>query len=218
MEAHVWIETIGWLASLLTVATYAMNTMIPLRVLAVGSSLLFIVYAFLLQLWPLMAMEAVLLPINCFRLWQIAALRGRLSTISDEEKPDFSIVRRYGKRQQFKAGAMVFERGDAVDKLYFLAEGRVVIEEYDTCLPAGDIFGEIAFFTVDSTRTASARCVEDALVYALDKKRFMRLQFEDPSFGLAVMQRVTSRLIENGAPTQAHAKQLDVTLPPLADF
>lgn len=206
MEANVWIETIGWLASLLTVATYAMNTMIPLRVLAVGSSLLFIAYAFLLQLWPLMAMEAVLLPINCFRLWQIAALRSRLSTISEDGEPDFSIVRRYGKKQQFNAGALVFKRGDAVDKFYFLAEGRVMIEEYDTYLSAGEIFGEIAFFTVDSTRTASARCVEDALVYELDKKRFMRLQFEDPSFGLAVMQSVTSRLIKNGAPVQAQAK------------
>lgn len=36
-----WIEVIGWIASGLTVATYAMNTMLPLRILAVGSSVFF---------------------------------------------------------------------------------------------------------------------------------------------------------------------------------
>lgn len=202
MDATVWIEAIGWLASAITIATYAMNTMISLRVLALASSVLFVAYAFMLQLWPLMVMEAVLLPINCFRLWQIVALRNRLSTMTDDDKPDFSVVRRYGKKRRFEAGNLVFKHGDAADKFYLLAEGRVLIEEYDTELSVGDIFGEIAFFTVSATRTASARCIEDALVYELDKERFMRLQFEDPSFGLAVMRIVTSRLIANGAQSQ----------------
>ncbi|WP_300014825.1 hypothetical protein [uncultured Roseobacter sp.] len=36
-----WIEAVGWRASILTVATYAMNTMMPLRMLAIASFALF---------------------------------------------------------------------------------------------------------------------------------------------------------------------------------
>jgi len=39
--------------------------------------------------------------------------------------------------------------------------------------------------------------VEKTVVYTIDKARFMRLQFEDPSFGLAIMRSVTRRLSEN---------------------
>ena len=35
-------------------------------------------------------------------------------------------------------------------------------------------------------------------VYEIDEKRFMRLQFEDPSFGLSIMRTVTRRLAANG--------------------
>jgi CRP/FNR family transcriptional regulator, cyclic AMP receptor protein len=202
MEATVWIEAIGWLASALTIATYAMNTMIPLRLLAFGSSVLFIGYAFALQLWPLLVMEAILLPINGYRLWQILSLHSRLNSTSDGEEPDFSIVRRYGQKRRLAAGTSVFRRGDAADRFYYIADGRVLIEEHGSQLAASDVFGEIAFFTADATRTASATCLEDTVVYALDKKRFMRLQFEDPSFGLAIMRIVTSRLIANGAQQQ----------------
>lgn len=205
MEANGWIESLGWLASGLTIATYAMNTMIPLRVLAFGSSLIFICYAFLLQLWPLMVMEAILLPINGYRLWQILSLRSRLSSLSENAAPDFAIVRRYGVKHRLDAGTSIFRQGDTVDQFYYIASGKVLIEEHEAELTAGDIFGEIAFFTIGAKRTASASCVEDTVVYALDKTRFMRLQFEDPSFGLAVMQIVTSRLIENGARAQAQA-------------
>ena len=85
-----------------------------------------------------------------------------------------------------------------MDRLYFLATGRVIIEELDIEVSAGNIFGEIAFFTDAAKRTATARCLEDATVYEIDKKRFMRLQFEDPSFGLSVMRTITQRLTANG--------------------
>jgi len=98
---------------------------------------------------------------------------------------------------RIKAGAIVFSRGDAVDQLYYLAKGRVRIEDLGIDLASGDVFGEIAFFTDAATRTATARCLEDAEVYGINEKQFMRLQFEDPSFGLAIMRTITHRLIAN---------------------
>ena len=197
LNAFQWIELVGWLASALTVATYAMNTMIPLRILAIASSVCFAIYAAVLQLWPLLAMELMLLPINVYRFWQILSLRGKLTNRDPSAKPDFSVIRTYGKSRSIKAGTVVFRRGDPVDRLYYLDRGRVLIEEVDVEISARDIFGEIAFFTDAAERTATARCLEDTMVYELDEKRFMRLQFEDPSFGMSVMRTITRRLIEN---------------------
>ena len=192
-----WIEAIGWFASALTVASYLMNTMLLLRILAVASSVAFIAYGLLLGLWPLIAMEALLLPINLYRFWEILSLRGKVKATAQTAAPDFSVIKSYGRPRRIAAGTTVFSRGDAVDQLYYLAEGEVEIEDLGITLAAGDIFGEIAFFTEASTRTATARSTGESLLYEIDEKRFMRLQFEDPSFGLAVMRTVTKRLMDN---------------------
>ncbi|SEW37757.1 Cyclic nucleotide-binding domain-containing protein [Aliiroseovarius sediminilitoris] len=192
-----WIEGIGWLASLITIASYSVSTMLPLRFLAITSSLCFATYAFILHLWPLLAMELILLPINLYRFWQVLSLRRKVSTASGAKQADFSVIKTYGKRSRFDAGSAVFERGDLVDQLYYLAKGRIKIEDFGIDLAPGDVFGEIAFFADAATRTATARCTEDAEVYGINEKQFMRLQFEDPSFGLAIMRTMTRRLMAN---------------------
>ncbi|NCT11401.1 MAG: cyclic nucleotide-binding domain-containing protein [Rhodobacterales bacterium] len=195
-----WIEATGWIASALAVMTYAMSTMLTLRIIAIVSSLIFLVYAVSLQAWPLVAMELVLLPINGYRLWQIVALRGQVRQAAQTDVADFSIVRRYGKARRVSAGEVIFQRGDPVDRLYYVASGEVMIEEVGAVIRSGDIFGEVAFFTDAGVRTATARCVTDAVIHELDEKRFLRLQFEDPRFGLAVMRTVTRRLVGNWNP------------------
>ena len=192
-----WIEAIGWLASLLTIASYSVSTMLPLRLLAITSSICFATYAFVLQLWPLLAMELILLPINTYRFWQVLALRGKLSKAANTNQSDFSVIKTYGKKTRIEAGATVFNRGDPVDRLYYIAKGQVLIEEFGIELAEGDIFGEIAFFTDAATRTATARCTEATEIFGVDEKQFMRLQFEDPSFGMAIMRTITRRLIAN---------------------
>lgn len=191
------IEAIGWAGSILTIATYAMNTMLPLRIFALASCICFGVYAALLGLWPLLVMDLILLPINLYRLRQILSIRRGLTDGSSNQNSDFSVVKAYGRKRQIDAGNVIFEKGDTVDSLYFLETGRVQIEGYSVQLSDGEIFGEIAFFTDSATRTATVRCLEDSVVYELDKKRFMRLQFEDPTFGMAIMRTITRRLQEN---------------------
>lgn len=191
------VEAIGWLASVITIATYSVSTMLPLRVLAIMSSLFFATYGLILQLWPLLAMELILLPINVYRLWQLLSLRGKLRSASTANQTDFSVIRSYGKLLRINAGSIVFQRGDVVNQLYYLAKGRIRIEEMGIDLASGNVFGEIAFFSDAAVRTATARCIEDAEVYAISEKQLMRLQFEDPSFGLAIMRTVTRRLMEN---------------------
>jgi signal-transduction protein with cAMP-binding, CBS, and nucleotidyltransferase domain len=45
--------------------------------------------------------------------------------------------------------------------------------------------------------------VEDSVVYDINRKRFTRLQYEDPDFAMAVMSTITKRLVANAAQAQA---------------
>lgn len=201
------IEAVGWLAVLLKVATLSMKSTIKLRLLAMASSLCFIIYSGVFQIWPLLAIELILLPINAYRLYEIMALRRLVTHITDESEPDFSAAMAYGKKSVIKAGKVVFKKGDPVDSLYYLAEGRVEIEDHNVSVSAGKIFGEMAFFNNSAVRSATVRCVEDSVVYELDEKRFARLEYDDPKFAMAVMRTVTKRLVANAAPVQeAHTE------------
>src|SRR6516164_1626587 len=63
-------DAIGYLASALVLAAFCMKEMIPLRVVAVCSNVAFLIYGLALGLAPVWLLHAVLLPINCWRLWE----------------------------------------------------------------------------------------------------------------------------------------------------
>lgn len=68
-------DLLGYLASLLVLATFCMRRMMALRLLAIGSNLVFIAYAILAGIHPVLLLHALLLPMNVWRLVEIA--RGR---------------------------------------------------------------------------------------------------------------------------------------------
>ncbi|RXV66345.1 cyclic nucleotide-binding protein [Roseovarius sp. A46] len=202
ITVHHIIQAVGWLAAVLKLATFATNSMIVLRILAMASSICFIIYSGMFQVWPLLAVELVLLPINAYRLYEVIALRRLVTHMTDESDPDFSAAMAYGKKRVIQAGDVIFTKGDPVDCMYYLAEGCVEVEGQNVTVPAGKIFGEMAFFNASAERSATVRCLEDTVVYELDEKRFTRLQYEDPKFAMAVMRTVTKRLVANAAQTQ----------------
>src|SRR5262249_50510655 len=63
-------DAIGYLASALVLAAFCMKEMVPLRIVAVGSNIAFLIYGLALGLVPVWLLHAVLLPINCWRLWE----------------------------------------------------------------------------------------------------------------------------------------------------
>lgn len=199
---HHMIEAVGWLAVLLKVATFSMHSIIWLRVLVILSSVCFIIYSVVFQIWPLLAIEVILLATNARRLYDLIALRRLVTHMTDDSEADFSAAMAYGKKREIDAGDVLFEKGDPVDSLYYLAEGAVEIEGQNVTVPAGNIFGEMAFFNSSAVRMATVRCVEDTVVYEVNEKRFTRLQYEDPKFAMSVMRLVTQRLVANAAQSQ----------------
>jgi hypothetical protein len=59
-----WIDFVGYLAALTVLATFCMDTIVPLRGLAIASNVLFILYGIAGQLYPVLLLHAVLLPVT----------------------------------------------------------------------------------------------------------------------------------------------------------
>lgn len=61
-------DAFGWLASALTLLTFLCTDMRHLRYTALGANAAFIVYGASAQLWPVLALHLLLVPVNLWRL------------------------------------------------------------------------------------------------------------------------------------------------------
>jgi hypothetical protein len=68
---------LGFAASFAVLATFLMRTMLPLRIVALGSNVLFIAYGYCAHILPVLCRHLTLLPINIGRL---SGLRGKSIT------------------------------------------------------------------------------------------------------------------------------------------
>ena len=69
-----WVEAIGYAGTILTVASSAMSTMIPLRIVALTASCVVIVYGLLIGSFPVVLTEIIQIPFNAWRLYQMLRL------------------------------------------------------------------------------------------------------------------------------------------------
>lgn len=131
-----WIEAAGYLASALVLATFCMKTMIPLRAAAICSNVVFIVYGFYEELYPVLALHAILLPLNGWRAIQMLRLIRRVEVASKGDlSPDW--LKPYMKEAHLKTGEILFNRGDHADRLYMIIHGEVILNRSITpCRPA----------------------------------------------------------------------------------
>lgn len=178
----------------LTLTSSFVKTMVPLRFLAVGSNLGFLVFG-ILHPSPVMAMlQGSLLPINLYRSLEMVRLTRRVRAASRDADMSGVWLKPYMKSKRRPAGSILFSRGDIAEHLYFLAEGRVEFVEIGQSIGPGQIFGEIAFFAPDRRRTLTARCSEDSLVLRVDQGTVRQLYFQNPSFGFELVGLVAARL------------------------
>ena len=60
-------DMIGYLAAVLVALTFYMKTMVPLRVIGICSNCAFIAYGYLDDLYPVLILHFILLPLNSLR-------------------------------------------------------------------------------------------------------------------------------------------------------
>jgi CRP/FNR family cyclic AMP-dependent transcriptional regulator len=190
------IELLGYAASAAVLVTFCVNTMLPLRYLALGSNVLFSLYGLFDHLYPVLILHVLLFPINLARLIQIQHLirdvrSASRSVISVEKLLPFM------RRQRLRAGETLFRKGEIADRLYYIADGILDVSEIGVSCGKGDVVGEIGIFSPDHKRTATIVSRTDCEVYELSESKAKQVYFQDPSFGFAVLRLITTRLIRD---------------------
>jgi len=191
-----WIELLGYAASATVLATFCMSTMIPLRIVALVSNVLFCSYGFFDHLYPVLILHATLFPVNLWRLIQFQRLVRDVRDAHSEELPIQALLP-YMTTRDFAAGEAVISKGEKADRLYYLVDGELEISEIGKTLQPGAMFGEIGVFARDQERTATIVCRTDCRVYELTENKAKQLFFQDKSFGFGIMQLIINRLLEN---------------------
>jgi hypothetical protein len=183
------------IAAALVIAGGFVKTMIPLRCLAVGGNLGFLIYGALHPSIVMMLLHGALLPVNIWRAAGMVRLTRRVREAAAAGDLSGVWLKPYMRKQRMKAGEVLFDKGDVADHLYFLAEGRIEFVEIGQTMEPGVLFGEIAFFAPDKRRTLTARCSVDSTVLRIDEATFQQLYFQNPAFGFQVVSLVAGRLI-----------------------
>lgn len=191
-----WVNVLGYAASVAVLATFCMSTMIPLRIVALASNLLFCSYGYLDHLYPVLFLHAALFPVNMWRLTQFQRL---VRDVRRSHRKDLSLkhLLPYMKKRSCATGETLVRKGEKADRLYYLAKGELEIVEIGKVLKPGAFFGEIGVFARNRERTATIVCRTDCRLYELSEWKAKELYFQDRSFGFAVLQLIIDRLLEN---------------------
>ena len=184
---------IGYLASTLVLCSFLTRTMRPLRCIALGSNVAFIAYGVLAQIYPVLILHCILLPVNICRLWQIMRLSNSVDASGDDSKL-FDALIPFSKRVTLSNDEILLRKGDSSDALYLLIAGKLRVEEAEVELGPGSIVGEMGVLSSTHRRTATVTARGDCVLGCVSAGDFQRVYFADPSLGLTLIRLIIDRL------------------------
>jgi hypothetical protein len=200
----------GYIAALLTFVAFFMKDSIRLRQIALVSNVFYALWAGGVHLYPTLVLHLALFPVNLVRLVQLTRERRLIDDAIAANDVSAEWLMEFMERRTIAAGTVLFRRGDAANAMYFLANGRLRLDELGIDLKPGALLGEIGIFSPDGKRTQSVSAVESSLVYMLRRHDALALYKRDPAFGIYLVRLITRRLVEDIA-LERSATQAPVT-------
>jgi CRP/FNR family transcriptional regulator, cyclic AMP receptor protein len=194
MESSFNVGTLlGAAASTLTLISFSMKSMLPLRSFALASNVFVISYGYVDALLPVLVLHACLLPLNVKRLLDIRKLTADIKN-ARENSPVSQWLLPHMNRRAFKTGEVLFRKGDAADSMFYIVSGELQIEGVDQRLGPGDLIGEIGLFAPDLKRTQTIVCHTDGEGYSMTDEMTYRLYYQNHKLGFYFMRLIVSRL------------------------
>ena len=196
MNHPLYAEVVGVAAAAASLYAANSRTIVPLRVAAIVANALAMTYSFLHGTYPTFMLNAVLLPLNAWRL------HGMLKLIRDIDAAAHSDMNAawllpYMRPVAFKAGDILMKRGEFAHGAFYVTAGEVELVELGKTVGPGSLLGEIGLFTPDGLRVMTARAKTDVHAARIDYDRFKELYFQNPEFGFRLLHLVVARLQEN---------------------
>src|SRR5262245_42349801 len=153
----VWMDIrlgtlLGMLGVAFVLASVAVKRMATLRSLSLAGSVCFIIYGFMEWQFPSIALNLVLIPLNAIRLWEITRLSKEIEPAT-ENSPVEQWLLPHAQRRAFRAGEVLFRKGDPADRLIYVARGELTLAEIGQRIGPAELIGEIGLFAPDRKRT-----------------------------------------------------------------
>jgi CRP/FNR family transcriptional regulator, cyclic AMP receptor protein len=190
---HQFAELIGISAAAASLYAAHAKTIIPLRIAAIVANALAMTYSFLHGTYPTFALNAILLPLNT---WRLRSMLGLIRDIDSATKSDMNVdwLLPYTRPQHFKAGDIIMQRGDYATAAFYIMSGEIEMVEINASWGKGTLVGEIGLFTPDGKRTMTIRCKTDVVAAQIDYDRFKELYFQNPQFGFRLLHLIVARM------------------------
>jgi CRP/FNR family cyclic AMP-dependent transcriptional regulator len=195
MEPH-YAELIGVAAAAASLYAAHAKTIIPLRVAAIVANVLAMIYSSMHGTYPTLVLNAVLLPLNGWRLYQMVGL---IRDIDAATKGDMNVdwLLPYMRPKHFKAGDVMMARGEYATEAFYVVAGEVEIVEIGRTYGQGTLLGEIGLFTPSGKRLMTVRCVTEVQAARIAYDQFKELYFQNPQFGFRLLHLIVARLQSN---------------------
>ena len=177
-------------------ASFAVKRMVPLRTLAIVGNVCFVAYGLVESLLPSLALNLVLLPLNAARLWEIEKLSKEIARAT-QDSPVSQWLLPHMRHRSFKAGEILFRRGEAADRLFYVASGDVRMAEIGQRVGPGELIGEIGLFSPERKRTQTIVCETDSELYDMTDEMIFQLYYQNPKLGFFLMRLVAERLLKD---------------------
>ena len=188
------VDMVGFTAAAASFVAFSAKTMIPLRIAAICSNVLFIAFGLLSGFWPSALMHTLLLPLNIHRLQAMRRLVQRIAVAARADVFEAEWLRPYMRRMSFTKGRAIFSKGEPAHGVYFIVSGQVYFPEVDGHAGSGLLFGEIAIFTHEGRRTLSCVCETDVEVLYMTNEELKELYFQNPEFGYHLVRLIVGRM------------------------
>lgn len=183
-------------ATIFVLATATMRTMIPLRVFGILTNLLLIAVSIPTHNYPTLALHAVLLPLNAWRLHQMLQLvRDVRKSVNSDLSMDW--LKPFMTARKCAAGEELFYKDERAEEMFYIVSGRFRLVESGIELPVGAIVGELGMLSPTHTRTQTLECVEAGTVLGVSYRQVEELYVQNPEFGFYFLRLASARLFEN---------------------
>ena len=187
---------LGLLGVFFCLASFAVKRMVPLRTLAIVGNVCFVAYGLVESALPSLALNLVLLPLNVARLWEIEKLSKEIARAT-QDSPISQWLLPHMRHRSFKAGEVLFRRGEAADRLFYVASGDVRMAEIGQRIGPGELIGEIGLFSPEKKRTHTIVCETDSELYDMTDEMIFQLYYQNPRLGFYLMRLVAGRLLKD---------------------
>ncbi len=184
----------GAIGALLTVLSNLMRRMTPLRIFALAANSFLIVYAAIEHNWINCGLQAALLIVNAYRLWDLRRLV-RVLAQANADSPVSEWLLPHMRIKRFKAGTVLFSKGDIANQLFYIRSGTIRSMELGLSVGAGNLIGEIGLFAEDRRRSASVVCETDCVCYTMTDEAMYLLYTQNPKVGFYLIRLIVQRLL-----------------------